>query len=59
VEPLKPFQELPFYQPKNAIIANRTITNASNFMLSSFVQEMKVLNFLPIASVLSGIAEAF
>jgi hypothetical protein len=39
------------------MIASRTITNASNFMLSSFVQEIKVLNFLPIMPVLSGIAE--
>ena len=47
------------YQPKNAMIASRTITNASNFMLSSFVQEIKVLNFSPIMPVLPGIAEAY
>lgn len=39
------------------MIASKTTTKASNFMLSSFVQEIKVLNFLPMASVLSGIAE--
>ena len=39
------------------MIASNTITKASNFMLSSFVQEIKVLNFLPMAPVLSGIAE--
>ena len=39
------------------MIASKTTTKASNFMLSSFVQEIKVLNFLPMAPVLSGIAE--
>ena len=47
------------YQPKNAMIASRTITNASSFKLSSFVQEIKVLNFSPIIPVLPGIAEAY
>ncbi len=46
------------YQPKNAMMASNTITNASNFMLSSFVQEIKVLNFSPMAPVLSNIVEA-
>jgi hypothetical protein len=39
------------------MIASNTITKASNFMLSSFVQEIKVLNFLPMSTVLSDIAE--
>ncbi len=40
------------------MMASNTITNASNFMLSSFVQEIKVLNFSPMAPVLSSIVEA-
>ena len=39
------------------MIASNTITKASNFMLSSFVQEIKVLNFLPMTPVLSSVAE--
>ena len=39
------------------MIASKTITKASNFMLSSFVQEIKVLNFLPMTPVLSSVAE--
>ena len=39
------------------MIAIKTTTKASNFMLSSFVQEIKVLNFLPMTPVLSSVAE--
>lgn len=39
------------------MIASKTTTKASNFMLSSFVQEIKVLNFLPMTPVLSSVAE--
>ncbi len=40
------------------MMASKTITNASSFKLSSFVQEIKVLNFSPIMPILPGIAKA-